>query len=159
MAFEKLKIVMNNQSGTLTVPDVTVRWFGKEAFTLDRSPPSSSQPLPSDPKQPFSIDPSTKDPANAKWRIAILKFDKTLQAKQNWQATFKGGTTLTQVMQVENDIGPMDLTIELSCTESAQISNQVKQVLVGLAESAVAVVTAVFLSIRRLFSAVGRAGT
>ena len=159
MAFEKLKLVMNNQSGTLTVPDVTVRWFGREAFTMDSSPPSSSQPLPSDPKQPFFLDPSTKDPANSKWRIATLKFDKAQQAKQNWQATFKGGATLTQVMQVENDIGPMDLTIELSCTDSVQISNQLKQVLLGLAESALAVVTAVFLSIRRLFGAVGRAGT
>jgi hypothetical protein len=114
--FDSVSVVLTTASGA--VPDVTVRFRGKQDFVMNAAAPSGGNANVA-PSQPFSMDPSTVDPSNPGFRVAKLKFAQAAigAGPGSWHKdAFDPRLALVQVMDVKG-VGPKDLKINLSCTE------------------------------------------
>ncbi|HYP75587.1 MAG TPA: hypothetical protein VER12_06530 [Polyangiaceae bacterium] len=122
MAFDDIRLILNKVGGIYQAAPVTVRWHGTQSFTLDPSPPDSTD-ASSPQDQPFKLSASTPDPANPfAATIAVLTFVGKVNAEpaDNWHSSFDGAATLTQAMNVKG-VGLRPLTIFLSCTEHPKL--------------------------------------
>jgi len=153
MAFDPVQVTMIPVSGGgLAVSSVTVRWRGREAFSLNTSPPASSDPtMPVG--QPFSLGPSRPDPTNPLlFRIADLSF---VASTSVWHPCFDACDSLSQAMWVQGGVGLRPLTINLSCTvHPLHLFTQLKRSALDAAA-----VAALVLFTRRFLRAPGPAST
>ena len=159
IGFDPIQVVLTTANGVLVVPDVMVRRKSKEEFSLHKSAPScDAAPLPTNPVQPFSLDPST---ANGNYRVAKLKFDPAAigpNTTPGWhEDAFDLCLCLTQVIDVKG-VGPLPLTINLSCTEDPlRVNGLVAKAFLAVGEVFIATVATILLLIRKKFSQPSRA--
>ena len=142
--FDPVSMVLSKVNGTLTVKDALVRWGSTETFHLNASDPQCGVTLPQ-PHRPFTLDESIAqtEPGH---RLATLKFDPN--AISNWhKKMFDGCQVLLQDMFVDDGVGIMPLTINLSCTEhpkQVMLARSLKKTVVAAGVAAV-IVTALLI--------------